>query len=117
MVLQDGYSATTLELHWCCRDDFGLGIKEVCGWYSLLCSSWDTAQMEMIPFLLARRQCTFITFKKYTHSKTLPTHCIWYKIENNKVIAATYDAQNQTSLEIIADKVIMATQFVNQYFF
>jgi hypothetical protein len=30
---QDGYSATTLNyIDYCCRDDFGLGIKEVSAW-------------------------------------------------------------------------------------
>ncbi|MFV8353260.1 NAD(P)-binding protein [Flavobacterium sp. XS2P14] len=123
---QEGYTAQPLlnYIDYCCRDDFGLGIKEVSAWAG-------------IHYFAARKQDTttdgndtVLTWpegnarlashlKKYTHSKTLTNHIVFdIKIENKKVIAATYDAQNQTSLEIIADKVIMATpQFVNQYFF
>ncbi|MFV8332066.1 NAD(P)-binding protein [Flavobacterium sp. GSP14] len=123
---QEGYTAQPLlnYIDYCCKDDFGLGIKEVSAWAG-------------IHYFAARKQDTapdgndtVLTWpegnarlashlKKYTHSKTLTNHIVFdIKIENKKVIAATYDAQNQTSLEIIADKVIMATpQFVNQYLF
>ncbi|WP_144891228.1 flavin monoamine oxidase family protein [Flavobacterium tiangeerense] len=125
-ITQEGYTAQPLlnYIDYCCRDDFGLGIKEVSAWAG-------------IHYFAARKQDTapdgndtVLTWpegnarlashlKKYTHSKTLTNHIVFdVKIENNKVIAATFDAQNQSSLEIIADKVIMATpQFVNQYFF
>ena len=123
---QEGYTAQPLlnYIDYCCRDDFGLGIKEVSAWAGIhyfaarkqdtapdgndTVLTWPEGNARLVSHL-----------KKYTHSKTLTNHIVFdIKIENNKVIAATYDAQNQSSLEIIADKVIMATpQFVNQYFF
>lgn len=55
--------------------------------------------------------------KKYTKDKVLKNHLVFdLKIENNKVIAKTFDDHKKRTVAIIADKVIMATpQFVNQY--
>nr|WP_309756664.1 NAD(P)-binding protein [Flavobacterium sp.] len=123
---QYGYTAQPLlnYIDYCCRDDFGLGIKEVSAWAGIhyfAARKKDTAPDGNDTVLTWPEGNARLAshLKKHTHSKTLTNHIVFdIKIENNKVIAAVYDAQNQTSLEIIADKVIMATpQFVNQYLF
>lgn len=125
-ITQEGFTVQPLlnYIDYCCRDDFGLGIKEVSAWAGLhyfAARKQDTAPDGNDTVLTWPEGNARLAshLKKHTHSKTLTNHIVFdIKIENKKVIAATYDAQNQTSLEIIADKVIMATpQFVNQYLF
>ena len=109
-------------IDYCCKDDFGLGIEYVSAWAG-------------IHYFAGRKQdCTpekhdsVLTWpegnsrlanhlKKYTKDKSLQNHLVYdIKVENNKVIAKAFDDVNKTSVEIIADKVIMASpQFVNQY--
>jgi hypothetical protein len=55
--------------------------------------------------------------QKYTENKTLKNHLVYdVKSIDGKVVATVFDAEKKLTIEIIADKVIMATpQFVNQY--
>ncbi|WET04926.1 NAD(P)/FAD-dependent oxidoreductase [Flavobacterium sp. YJ01] len=109
-------------IDYCCKDDFGLGIEYVSAWAG-------------IHYFAGRKQdCTpekhdsVLTWaegnsrlanhlKKYTKDKSLKNHLVYeVKTDGNKVIAKAFDDVNKTSIEIIADKVIMASpQFVNQY--
>ncbi|WP_282787015.1 NAD(P)/FAD-dependent oxidoreductase [Flavobacterium croceum] len=107
---------------YCCRDDFGLGIEFVSAYAG-------------IHYFAARKQNsshekteTVLTWpegnarlahhlKKYSTEKTLKNHLVYeVKIKNDKAVALVFDDKTKTSIEIIADKIIMATpQFVNQY--
>ena len=55
--------------------------------------------------------------KKYAENKTLKNHLVFdVKTKDEKVIATVFDAEKNVTIEVIANKVIMATpQFVNQY--
>jgi hypothetical protein len=109
-------------IDYCCRDDFGLGIEYVSAWAG-------------IHYFAARKQDAtpdgkdnVLTWpegnarlayhlKKYTANKTLKNHLVFeVKTKEGKVIATAFDAEKKVTIEVIADKVIMATpQFVNQY--
>lgn len=120
----NGFSSKPLYdyIDYCCRDDFGLGIQYVSAWAG-------------IHYFAARKQDAtpdnkdnVLTWpegnarlahhlKKYSENKTLKNHLVYnVKIVGDKVKAEVFDSVNKESIEIIADKVIMATpQFVNQY--
>ena len=107
---------------YCCRDDFGLGIRYVSAWAG-------------IHYFAARKQDAtpdgkdnVLTWpegnarlahhlQKYAANKTLKKHLVYeVKTKDEKVIATVFDAEKKETIEVIADKVIMATpQFVNQY--
>lgn len=109
-------------IDYCCRDDFGLGIRSVSAWAG-------------IHYFAARKQDAtpdgkdnVLTWpegnarlahhlQKYVENKTLKNHLVYeVKTKDEKVIATVFDADNKETVEIIADKVIMATpQFINQY--
>jgi NAD(P)-binding Rossmann-like domain len=109
-------------LDYCCRDDFGLGIAYVSAWAGIHyfagrkydCTkeakdtvlTWPEGNARLAQHL-----------KIYGESRTLKNYLVYeVNIDNDKVIVKAFDNQNKTSVEIIADKIIMATpQFVNQY--
>lgn len=109
-------------IDYCCKDDFGLGIEFVSAWAGIhyfagrkqnsaadkndSVLTWPEGNARLAGHL-----------KKYTEKKTLKNHLVYeVKVENNKVVAKAFDYVKKVSVEIIADKVIMATpQFVNQY--
>jgi len=109
-------------IDYCCKDDFGLGIHYVSAWAGIhyfagrkqdvssdkkeSVLTWPEGNARLVSHL-----------KKYTDKKTLKNHLVYeVKVENNKVVAKAFDDVKKVSVEIIADKVIMATpQFVNQY--
>jgi len=107
---------------YCCRDDFGLGIRHVSAWAGIhyFAARKQNATADGIDNVLtwpegnARLAHHLL---KYTEHKTLKNHLVYeVKTINGKVIATAFDADKKLSIEIIADKVIMATpQFVNQY--
>lgn len=121
---EEGFNSKPLfdYIDYCCRDDFGLGIKYVSAWAG-------------IHYFAARKQDATTDGKdnvltwaegnarlahhlqKYTKNKTLKNHLVFeVKIKDEKVVATVFDADKKETIEIIADKVIMATpQFVNQY--
>jgi phytoene dehydrogenase-like protein len=109
-------------IDYCCRDDFGLGIKYVSAWAGIHyfaarkqdatqdgkdnVLSWPEGNARLAHHL-----------KRYAENKTLKNHLVYdVKTKNGKVIATVFDAEKKVTIEINADKVIMATpQFVNQY--
>ncbi|TCN60918.1 NAD(P)/FAD-dependent oxidoreductase [Flavobacterium circumlabens] len=109
-------------IDYCCKDDFGLGIEYVSAWAGIHYfagrkqdSSSDKKDSVLTWPEGNARLATHL--KKYTKDKVLKNHLVFdLKIENNKVIAKTFDDHKKRTVAIIADKVIMATpQFVNQY--
>jgi hypothetical protein len=123
-LLQNNFTSKSLieYVDYCCRDDFGLGVDFVSAWAGL-------------HYFAARKQDassdqkdTVLTWpegnarlaqhlKHFSEGKTLKNHLVYdVQIKNDKVVANVFDANSKTSLEIIADHVIMATpQFVNHY--
>jgi hypothetical protein len=111
-------------LDYCCRDDFGLGIDFVSAYAG-------------IHYFAARKQNSTLDkndnvltwpegnarlanhLKKYSKGKTLQNHLVYdVKIKNNKVVVLVFDDKSKISVEIVTEKLIMATpQFVNQYLF
>lgn len=109
-------------INYCCRDDFGLGIRYVSAWAG-------------IHYFAARKQDatpdskdSVLTWpegnarlahhlQKYAENKTLKNHLVYdVKTTDEKVVATVFDADKKSTIEIFADKIIMATpQFVNQY--
>lgn len=109
-------------IDYCCKDDFGLGIEYVSAWAGIhyFAGRKQDATSDKKDSVLTwpegnARLATHL--KKYSTDKALKNHLVYdLKVKDRKVIAKTFDDNNKTSVEIIADKVIMATpQFVNQY--
>ena len=109
-------------IDYCCKDDFGLGIDYVSAWAGIhyFAGRKQDSTSEKHDSVLTwpegnSRLANHL--KKYTQDKTLKNHLVYeVKAENNKVMAKAFDDVTKTSVEIIADKVIMASpQFVNQY--
>ncbi|KGO80950.1 putative NAD(P)-binding protein [Flavobacterium cauense R2A-7] len=109
-------------IDYCCRDDFGLGIDFVSAWAGIHyfagrkhnatsdgkenVLTWPEGNARLASHL-----------KKYSEGKTLKNHLAYeVKIEGNKTVVHAFDDMKKESVEIIADKVILATpQFINQY--
>jgi hypothetical protein len=109
-------------IDYCCRDDFGLGIEYVSAWAGIHyfagrkqdatfdkkdnVLTWPEGNARLAGHLM-----------QYTKEKSLKNHLVYeIRLENDKVIANAYDDEAKASVEIVADKVIIATpQFVNQY--
>ncbi|MFT3794980.1 FAD-dependent oxidoreductase [Flavobacterium sp.] len=107
---------------YCCRDDFGLGIDYISAWAGIHyfagrkhnsaahandnVLTWPEGNARLASHL-----------KKYTHGKTLQNHLVYeVRSDNRKAIVKAFDDVRKQSVEILADKVILATpQFVNQY--
>jgi hypothetical protein len=119
-----GFSSKPLfdYIDYCCRDDFGLGIHYISAWAGIhyfAARKQDVTQDNKDNVLTWPEGNARLAYhlKKYTENKTLKNHLVYnVKIDGDKVIAKVFDAVNKESIEIIADKIIMATpQFVNQY--
>ena len=111
-------------IDYCCRDDFGLGIEFVsayAGIHYFAARKQNSTQDKNDNVLTWPEGNARLThhLKKYSKGKTLQNHLVYeVKIENGKAVALVFDDKTKTSIEIIADKIIMATpQFVNQYLF
>ena len=107
---------------YCCRDDFGLGIDFVSAWAGIhyFASRKHTATSDGKENVLTwpegnARLASHL--KKYSEGKTLKNHLAYkVKIEGNKTVVHAFDDVKKESVEIIANKVILATpQFINQY--
>ncbi len=109
-------------LDYCCRDDFGLGIEYVSAWAGIHYFAGRKQDAT------ADKRDSVITWPEgnarlahhlepFTKGKTLKNHLVFeITTTSDKVIAKAFDAATKTTIEIIANKVIMATpQFVNQY--
>ncbi|MCR4032502.1 MULTISPECIES: NAD(P)/FAD-dependent oxidoreductase [Flavobacterium] len=109
-------------IDYCCKDDFGLGIEYVSAWagihYFAGRKQDSTPEKHDSVLTWAEGNSRLANhLKKYTTDKSLKNHLVYeVKIENQKVVAKAFDDATKTSVEILADKVIMASpQFVNQY--
>lgn len=109
-------------IDYCCKDDFGLGIAFVSAWAGIhyFAGRKQDASVEKTDSVLTWPEGNARLahhLKKYTEQKALRNHLVYeVKIEKDKVMVTAFDDVKKTSIEIIADKVIMATpQFVNQY--
>jgi hypothetical protein len=109
-------------IDYCCRDDFGLGIDFVSAWAGIhyfAGRKQDSTSDKTDNVLTWPEGNARLThhLKQYTNNKALKNHLV-FEINTNsdKVSVKTFDDNTKTTVEIIADKVIMATpQFVNQY--
>ena len=111
-------------LDYCCRDDFGLGIDYVSAYagihYFAARKLNATSDKNDSVLTWAEGNARLAHhLKKYSVGKTLQNHLVYeVKIQNQKAVALVFDNKNNRSIEIIANKIIMATpQFVNQYLF
>lgn len=109
-------------IDYCCRDDFGLGIKYVSAWAGI---HYFAGRKQDVSHNISDAVLTWPEgnarlaqhLRKHSEGKSLENHLVYdICIENDQVIAKVFNDQNKTSISIVADKVIMATpQFVNQY--
>ncbi|ESU24496.1 putative twin-arginine translocation pathway signal protein [Flavobacterium enshiense DK69] len=107
---------------YCCRDDFGLGIDFVSAWAGI---HYFAGRKHNVTSDRKENVLTWpegnarlaMHLKKYSEGKTLKNHLAYeVKTAGNKTVVHAFDDRKKESVEIIADKVILATpQFVNQY--
>ena len=109
-------------IDYCCRDDFGLGISYVSAWAGIhyfAARKQDTTQDGKDNVLTWPEGNARLAhhLQKYTANKSLKNHLVFeVKTNNGQVVATVFDAEKKVTIEVIANKVIMATpQFVNQY--
>lgn len=109
-------------IDYCCRDDFGLGIDYVSAWAGIhyFAGRKQDATSGIVDNVLTWPEGNARLahhLQQFTKGKSLKNHLVFeMKIDAGKVIAKTFDDATKATIEIIADKVIMATpQFVNQY--
>jgi len=107
---------------YCCRDDYGLGAKWVSAWAGIHYfagrkQNASTDKKDNVMTWPEGNARLASHLKKYAEEKTLKNHLAYdLKIENGKVITKAFVEKSNTSVEIIADRVILASpQFVNQY--
>lgn len=107
---------------YCCRDDFGLGVDYISAWAGIhyFASRKHDATRDQKENVLTwpegnARLASHLG--QYSKDKTLKNHLVYdVGIVQGKAIVKAFDDSQKKSIEIIADKVIMATpQFVNQY--
>lgn len=121
---EEGFNSKPLfdYIDYCCRDDFGLGISYVSAWAGIhyfAARKQDSTQDNKENVLTWPEGNARLAhhLQKYAENKTLKNHLVYdVKSIDGKVVATVFDAEKKVTIEIIADKVIMATpQFVNQY--
>lgn len=121
---EEGFNSKPLfdYINYCCRDDFGLGIRYVSAWAGIhyfAARKQDSTQDNKDNVLTWPEGNARLAhhLQKYAENKTLKNHLVYdVKSIDGKVVATVFDAVKKLTIEIIADKVIMATpQFVNQY--
>lgn len=109
-------------IDYCCKDDFGLGIEFVSAWAGIhyFAGRKQDSVLEKNDSVLTWPEGNARLahhLQKYADQKTLKNHLVYeVKTENNKVFVKAFDDVKKISVEIIANKVVMATpQFVNQH--
>ncbi|RBN49695.1 NAD(P)/FAD-dependent oxidoreductase [Flavobacterium psychrolimnae] len=121
---EEGFNSKPLfdYIDYCCRDDFGLGISYVSAWAGIhyfAARKQDSTQDNKDNVLTWPEGNARLAhhLQKYAENKTLKNHLVYeVKSIDGKVVATVFDADKKLTIEIIADRVIMATpQFVNQY--
>ena len=109
-------------IDYCCRDDFGVGVDYVSAWVGIHyfaarkqdCTQGDKNAVLTWPEGNARLAHHL---QKYTKGKSLKNHLVFeISSKENKAVVQVFDASTQTTTQITASKVILATpQYVNQY--
>ncbi|MBG6187038.1 NAD(P)-binding protein [Flavobacterium sp. CAN_S2] len=121
---KEGFNSKPLfdYIDYCCRDDFGLGISYVSAWAGIhyfAARKQDSTQDNKDNVLTWPEGNARLAhhLQKYAENKTLKNHLVYeVKSIDGKVVSTVFDADKKLTIEIIADRVIMATpQFVNQY--
>lgn len=109
-------------IDYCCKDDFGLGIEYVSAWAGIhyFAGRKQDSTSDKIDNVLTWPEGNSRLshhLMHYSEGKTLKQHLVYeVGLSDGKVIAKAFDDATKISVEIIADKVIMASpQFVNQY--
>lgn len=107
---------------YCCRDDFGLGVDFVSAWAGIHYFAGRkhnvTSDRKENVLTWPEGNARLTThLKKYSEGKTLKNHLAYeVKIEGDKAVIHAFDNRKKESVEIITNKVVLATpQFINQY--
>lgn len=121
---EEGFNSKPLfdYIDYCCRDDFGLGISYVSAWAGIHYfaarkqDATPDGKDNVLTWAEGNARLAY-HLKKYAENKTLKKHLVYdVKTKDEKVVATVFDADKKETIEIIADKVIMATpQFINQH--
>jgi len=121
---EEGFNSKPLfdYIDYCCRDDFGLGISYVSAWAGIHYfaarkqNATPDGKDNVLTWAEGNARLAY-HLKKYAENKTLKKHLVYdVKTKDEKVVATVFDADKKETIEIIADKVIMATpQFINQH--
>lgn len=121
---ENGFTAGPLlnYVDYCCRDDFGYGIEFVSAWAGIhyFAARKHDATSDKVENVLTWAEGNArlaAHLKQYVDGKTLKRHLAHnITIQNDKVVTRVYSDETKETIEILADKVILATpQFVNQY--
>ena len=110
-------------IDYCCRDDFGLGIKYISAWagihyFAARKHNYGNDKENVLTWPEGNARLAS-HLKKYSEGKVL-SNCIVFDVltEVNRVVVKAYDAVAKETLLIETDKIVMATpQFVNGYIF
>ncbi|QEE49086.1 FAD-dependent oxidoreductase [Flavobacterium alkalisoli] len=109
---------------YCCRDDFGLGIKYVSAWagvhyFAARKHNNGESNKESVLTWPEGNARLASHLKRYALNKTLVNHIVFEVASvDDKVVVKVFDGQNKKTIAITANKVIMAIpQFVNGYIF
>jgi phytoene dehydrogenase-like protein len=109
-------------INYCCRDDFGLGIEYVSAWAGIHYfaarkhNAGDAYKENVLTWPEGNARLAH-HLKKYAEGK-IKTNYLAFEVtvQNEGVTVKAFDAVNKVTIEIVADKVIMAIpQFVAQY--
>lgn len=104
-------------LNYCCKDDYGIGVKKVSAWAGLHYFCGRKNSNHNVLTWPEGNQFLVEKLAKYSKGKELKNELV-YQIEEkeNKVHLLVYDSKTNESKTIIANQVIVATpQFVNKY--
>lgn len=109
--------------NYCCRDDFGLGIEYVSAWagiYYFASRKHDHKMYDdtVLTWPEGNGRLTY-HLKKYAEEKILNNHLVFdIQINANNASAFVFDEKSNKSIEVKAQKIIVATpQYINKYLF
>ena len=120
----EGFQQDALKeyVDYCCRDDYGLGIKWVSAWAGIhyFAGRKQDASTDKKDNVLTWPEGNArlaAHLKKHAEGQSWNRHLVYeIRIHGDKVVAKAYSEQKKTSIEITADRAILATpQFINQY--
>lgn len=115
---QEGYTAPELleHLHYCCLDDFGVGIERVSAWAGIHYFSARKSVQDNVLTWPEGNGYLVKCLEKYAAGRLRRQHLAFQiRLEPASVAVQVYDAAQSCSILFHAEKVILATpQFVNQ---